>query len=86
MPWLIRLLFHARARLLFRECAAYTLAEYGDAAAAKLLGEIDRGTPLSGRLPIWLMIAEVRRQARGGVVPSGSLSPAGSIGSVMPPA
>jgi len=64
MPWLIRLLFYARARQLFRECAACTLAEYGDGATAKLLAEIDPGTPLSGRLPIWLMIVEMRRQGR----------------------
>ncbi len=64
MPWLIRLLFLARARQLFRECAACTMAEYGNDATAKLLGEIDAGTPLSGRLPIWLMIVEMRRQAR----------------------
>jgi len=65
MPWLIRMLFLARARQLFRECAACMLAEYGDAAAAKLFSEIDPGTPLSGRLPIWLMIVEMRWQARG---------------------
>ena len=41
-----------------------TLADYGDGAAAKLRGEIDPGTPFSGRLMIWLMIAEMRQQAR----------------------
>ena len=64
MPWLVRFLLFPPARQLFRECAAYALAEHGVDAAARLRAEIDPGTPLSGRLLIWLMIAEIRRQAR----------------------
>ena len=65
MAWLVRFLLLARARQLFRECAAYTIAEYGAGAGAKLRSAIDPGTPFSGRLMIWLMIAEVHWQARG---------------------
>ncbi len=64
MTWLIRFWLFAPARQLFRECAAYTLAEHGADAAVRLRAEIDPGTPLSGRLLIWLMVNEIRRQAR----------------------
>jgi hypothetical protein len=64
MMWMIRYLTYPPAQRLLRECAAQTLAEYGGGAVRHLQSEIDPGTPPSGRLLIWLIIREVRKQAR----------------------
>ncbi len=62
--WMIRYLTYPPAQRLLRECAAQTLAEFGDGAVRHLRSEIDPGTPASGRLMIWLLIFEVRKLAR----------------------
>jgi len=62
--WMIRYLTYAPAQRLLRECAARTLAEFGDGAVRHLRSEIDPGTPPSGRFLMWMIIREVRKQAR----------------------
>lgn len=64
MLWFVRYLIYPPARQLIRECAAHTIAEYGNSAATKLRSEVEAGTPLTGRLLMWLMIWEVRTQSR----------------------
>lgn len=64
MLWFVRYLTYAPARRLMSECAAYTIAEYGDGSVAKLRSEVEPGTPLTGQFLMWLMIWEVRAQTR----------------------
>ena len=64
MLWFARYLTYAPARQLIRDCAAYTIAEYGAGSATKLRSEIETGTPLTGRLLMWIIIWEVRTQTR----------------------
>ena len=64
MFWFARYLKYAPARQLIRDCAAHTIAEYGEGSVAKLRSEVDTGTPLTGRLLMWLIIWEVRMQTR----------------------
>lgn len=56
MLWFVRYLIYPPARQLIRECAAHTIAEYGNGAGAELRSEVEAGTPLTGRLLMWLMI------------------------------
>ena len=64
MFWFARYLTYAPARQLIRDCAAHTIAEYGEGSVAKLRSEVDTGTPLTGRLLMWLINWEVRMQTR----------------------
>ena len=64
MSWVIRYLIYPPARRLLRECASETIAEFGAGAMSHLRGEIDPRTPPSGRLIMWLIILEIRRQSR----------------------
>jgi hypothetical protein len=65
MSWIVRFLIYSPAKQLLRECAVQTMSDFGDGAVDHLLEEIDPGTPLSGRMLIWLIILEVhmRRHA-----------------------